>query len=167
VTYCYVPNSSKKLDPRRAENIDAKNPRRLIRALEIIVSTGKPVPVSNAETKYDVLWLGITHDKIILDKRIDKRLDGWLKSGMIKEVTNLHTNGLSWKRLEEFGLEYKFVAQFLQHNLSITEMRTLTATAIKQYAKRQMTWFKRNKNIHWIKSKQEALSQAKSFFHHN
>jgi tRNA dimethylallyltransferase len=160
-------NKLKKLDPRRAENIDAKNPRRLIRALEIIVSTGKPVPVSNAETKYDVLWLGITHDKIILDKRIDKRLDGWLKSGMIKEVTNLHANGLSWKRLEEFGLEYKFVAQFLQRKLSIFEMRTLTATAIKQYAKRQMTWFKRNKNIHWIKSKQEALSQAKNFLHHN
>lgn len=146
----------KKLDPHRAENIDAKNPRRLVRALEIVISTGKPVPTSNTETKYNVLWLGITHEKTVLDKKIDKRLDGWLKSGMIKEVKNLHANGLSWKRLESFGLEYKFVAQFLQKKISTNEMKVLTATAIKQYAKRQMTWFKRNKDIHWVKNFSEA-----------
>lgn len=156
-----------KLDPQRAQTIDAKNPRRLIRALEIILSTGKPVPALTAESKYDVLWLGITHDKNILDKRIDKRLGEWLKSGMLKEVKALHSKGLSWKRLEDFGLEYKFVAQFLQQKISTIEMKTLTSTSIKQYAKRQLTWFKRNKNIHWIESKQKASSQVKNFLHHN
>ena len=149
-------NKLKKLDPRRAENIDAKNPRRLIRALEIVMSTGKPVPTSNTETKYNVLWLGITHNKEALEKRIDKRLDERLKLGMLKEIKTLHKNGISWKRLEEFGLEYKFIAQFLQQKLSEVEMHSLLSTAIKQYAKRQMTWFKRNKDIHWIKNFSEA-----------
>jgi tRNA dimethylallyltransferase len=151
----------KKLDPHRAENIDAKNPRRLVRALEIVISTGKPVPISNTELKYNVLWLGITHDKQTLDKRIDKRLDERLKLGMIKEVKKLRASGLSWKKLEEFGLEYKFIAQFLQQKLSEDEMRSLLSTAIKQYAKRQMTWFKRNKDIHWIKNFSEALKIIK------
>ncbi len=150
-------NKLKKLDPNRAQNIDAKNPRRLIRALEIIMTTGKPVPVSKMETKYDVLWLGITHDKETLDKRIDKRLDERLKIGMVEEIKKLHDEGLSWKRLEDFGLEYKFGAQLLQQKIIENEMRSLLSIAIKQYSKRQMTWFKRNKDIHWVKTASEAL----------
>ncbi|MCC7356413.1 MAG: tRNA (adenosine(37)-N6)-dimethylallyltransferase MiaA [Candidatus Doudnabacteria bacterium] len=154
----------KKLDPTRAQNIDAGNPRRLIRALEIIIATGKPIPALSRKIKYDVLWLGITHDKTTLDKRIDKRLDERLKLGMIKEVKKLRASGLSWKRLEDFGLEYKFIAQFLQKKFTESEMRSLLSTAIKQYAKRQITWFKRNKDIQWIKNVSQALSIIKK--HH-
>ena len=146
----------KKLDPTRAQNIDAKNPRRLIRALEIVLSTGKPVPVSSMQTKYDIIWLGITHDKEALEKRIDKRLGERLNLGMTKEIEKLRKGGLSWKRLEDFGLEYKYIALYLQSKLSHEQMVEQLSTAIKQYAKRQITWFKRNKNIHWIKNSKEA-----------
>ncbi len=147
----------KKLDARRAQTIDAKNPRRLIRALEIVITTGKPVPPTIITSPYDVIWLGITHDQETLAKRIDKRLDERLKAGMIDEIKKLHTDGLSWKRLEAFGLEYKFGALLLQKKLSPEAMREQLAIAIKQYAKRQMTWFKRNAEIHWIRTTAEAL----------
>lgn len=152
----------KTLDPARAQNIDAENPRRLIRALEIIIATGKPIPAFSRKIKYAVLWLGITHEKNILDKRIDKRLDERLRLGMVKEVKKLRENGLSWKKLEAFGLEYKFIAQFLQQKFSEDEMRSLLSTAIKQYAKRQMTWFKRNQDIHWVTKTSGALKIIKN-----
>lgn len=140
----------RKLDPVRANNIDPKNPRRLIRALEIIMTTGKTVPQLEQTSKYDALWLGITIPQDKLFRKIERRLSQRLKQGLIKEVARLHKQGLSWKRLEAFGLEYKYVSLFLQDKLSKAEMVTQLNYAIKHYAKRQMTWWKRNKDIHWI-----------------
>lgn len=150
-----------KLDPQRAQTIDAKNPRRLIRALEIILSTGKPVPALTAESKYDVLWLGITTEQEKLYSKIDKRLSQRLKQNMIQEVKTLHSQGISWKRLQDFGLEYKFCALYLQNKISLQALETELSQAIKHYAKRQLTWFKRNKNIHWISKTSEALKYIK------
>jgi tRNA dimethylallyltransferase len=146
----------KKLDPVRAKNIDAKNPRRLIRALEIIISTGQPVPVTHTTSPFSVIWIGIKTNPNSLSKKIDKRLKERLGSGMIKEVIYLHNSGVSWKHLENFGLEYKYVSLFLQNKLNYEQMVEQLSTAIKQYAKRQMTWFKRNESIHWIKNSNEA-----------
>lgn len=162
-----------KLDPKRAAEIDAKNPRRLIRALEIVMTTGKPVPKLPTlpsphegrvrEGLYDAIWLGINPDKVTLHKKIEKRLKVRLKQGLIKEVTQLHNQGLSWKKLESFGLEYKYVALFLQDKLSETEMKEQLLRAIKQYAKRQLTWWKRNSQIHWSDGPKQLLTLAKSF----
>jgi tRNA dimethylallyltransferase len=148
----------RKLDPDRAASIDAKNPRRLIRALEIVVSTGKPVPKQKSLSKYNAIWIGINPDKEILNVKIAKRLRERLHEGMVEEVKNLHQNKLSWKKLESFGLEYKYIALFLQGKLSEQEMEEQLYTAIKQYAKRQMTWWKRNKNIHWSDNPTELMS---------
>lgn len=139
-----------KIDPDRAKNIDAKNPRRLIRALEIVMTTGKPVPPTNTSSPYEVLWIGIKTEQEKLYKKINNRLKERFRQGMIKEVSNLHKHGLSWKKLEEFGLEYKYCALYLQNKLSKEEMGEQLFQAIKKYSKRQLTWFKRNKNIHWI-----------------
>jgi tRNA dimethylallyltransferase len=142
-----------KLDPRRAANIDSKNKHRLIRALEIVLTTGKPVANETWNVKheaYKTLWLGINQPQPILFEKIKKRLKQRLDQGMVKEVTRLHNQGLSWKKLESFGLEYKFVSLYLQKKLSYDEMFEQLFTAIKQYTKRQMTWWKRNKEIHWI-----------------
>lgn len=147
-----------KLDPRRAKSIDAKNPRRLIRALEIVMTTGKPVPKIILKPKYDAVWLGINPGKEILEKNILKRMKARFKEGMIKEVVKLHKNGVSWKRLESFGLEYKFCALFLQGKLEKEEMEHLLFTAIRQYAKRQMTWWNRNKKIQWNIDIKKALN---------
>ncbi len=152
----------KKLDPQRAKTIDSKNPRRLIRALEIVMTTGKPVPKSTNRSKYQTIWLGINPGKSELDKKIAKRLNARLKQGLIKEVAQLHKQGLSWKKLESFGLEYKYVALFLQNKITEDEMKEQLLRAIKQYAKRQLTWWKRNQEIHWSSEPKELLSLAKN-----
>lgn len=146
----------KKLDPKRAAEIDAKNPRRLIRALEIVMSTGKPVPNSEKKLKvwegFDLQWIGLNPGMEILEDKIQKRLDERFEEGLLDEVKNLHsTTRLSWKRLESFGLEYKFCALFLQKKITEAEMHEQLYRAIRQYAKRQMTWWKRNADIQWIK----------------
>jgi tRNA dimethylallyltransferase len=76
---------------------------------------------------------------------------------MVKEVKKLHVAGLSWKRLEELGLEYRFVAQYLQKKITYQEMIGKIQIESEHYAKRQMTWFKRDQKIIWIKSPKEAL----------
>ncbi len=143
----------KKLDPSRATTIDRHNKRRLIRALEIVITTGKPVPVkSNQQSavSYDALWLGLYPEQDELYEKIDVRLKLRFKAGVVKEVRKLHSLGLSWKRLESFGLEYKYIALFLQKKLSREEMLTQLSFAIKHYSKRQMTWWKKNKDIVWV-----------------
>ena len=145
----------KRLDPERAKNIDSKNPRRLIRALEIIASIGKVPPLNTFplphNIKYDVLWLGLNPKD--LQKRIAQRLNQRLRQGLIAEVKNLK---LSPKRLHDLGLEYRWVGQYLEGKIKKEEMQKNLAQAIRQYSKRQMTWFKRNNKIHWLKNKAEA-----------
>lgn len=145
-----------KLDPARAKTIDRHNPRRLVRALEIVLSTGKPVPNTNQIPNYQTILVGLNPNKDLLDKKIGKRLQGWINSGMIQEVRQLHKNGVAWKRLESFGLEYKYTAQFLQNKVSRADIYTLSFTSLKQYAKRQMTWWKRNSAIKWFADSKSA-----------
>jgi tRNA dimethylallyltransferase len=156
-----------KLDPVRAGNIDQNNPRRVIRALEIVLKTGGSVPaLSHAEGQkhlFEVLFLGIKKDHEELKQLIAKRLSKRLKQGMIAEVKKLHINGLSWKRLEEFGLEYRFVAQYLQNKITYQEMTDSIQKESEHYTKRQMTWFKRDKRIHWIKNQKQAEKLIKKF----
>src|SRR3989344_2069889 len=157
--------------PRRAETIDKHNKHRLTRAIEIVMTTGKPVPKPELSIKYQVLWMGIRPKD--LDGRIKKRLDSRLKQEMIKEVTRLHKEGVSWKRLDDFGLEYRWVARYIKNKKSkITisekpfkkseEYQRLLSEIIK-YSKRQMAWFKRNKEIHWIKNIKTTERLARRF----
>ncbi len=156
-----------KKDPRRAKNIDKYNPRRLIRALEIIMSTKKPVPKLKQDFKrnnFEILQIGINKSHEELRKNIQKRLQNRLKNNaLINEVKNLHKSGLSWKRLEEFGLEYKFVAQYLQNKITQQEMVGKIQIESEHFAKRQMTWFKRDKKINWIKNQKQADKLVKNF----
>jgi len=153
----------KKLDPRRAKNIDAKNRRRLIRALEIIKKTGKPVPILEKKSQFDVLYLGTKKSPKELKELIKRRLLHRLKQGMIAEVRKLRKSGLSQKRLNDFGLEYRYIARYLQGQLSKKEMVERLQKEIEHYAKRQMTWFKRDKSIHWIRNYKEAKQLAGRF----
>lgn len=152
-----------KLDPVRAKNIDKQNPRRLIRALEIVLSTGKPVPNIKTNPNYEMVWIGINPGLGILEQNIFKRLNARIKAGMMAEVAQLHDQGVSWKRLESFGLEYKYCAQLGQGKLSEPEMTTLLYTAIRQYAKRQLTWWKRNNQINWFVDSKSAFKWFQDF----
>lgn len=147
----------KKLDRKRSKTIDKNNRRRLIRALEILIKTNKPIPeLKKNPLQYPVLFLGIKKEKKELSSLIQKRLIKRLRNGMIEEVKKLHKSGISWKRLEEFGLEYRFIAQYLQKKLKYNEMINLIQKESEHYAKRQMTWFKKEKRIIWLKNYQQV-----------
>ena len=154
-------------DPERAKKIDKQNPRRLIRALEIVLKTGHPIPQlggCRTSPQFDILQIGIKKSPQELKKLINKRLLKRLKNNaLIKEIKKLHKFGLSWKRLEEFGIEYRFVAQYLQNKITYQQMIDKIQIESEHFVKRQMTWFKRNKKIIWVKNREEALSIAKNF----
>jgi len=174
----------KKLDPQRAKNIDQYNHRRLIRALEIVITTGKPVPLltpfakgGQGDLSYNnTLFIGIKKSNEELKKLITKRLYKRLKIGMVKEVENLHSGkalspngkpsvsyGVNWKRLDDLGLEYRFISRYLRGLITKAEMENLIIKESIKYAKRQMTWFKRNSQINWVTNKKESLLLTKNF----
>jgi tRNA dimethylallyltransferase len=139
-----------KLDPIRYETIDLKNKVRLIRAIEIAKAIGK-VPQIKTNPNFDTLTIGTLLVPEVIKERIENRLTKRMKQGMVKEVKDLHNkNKVSWKRLESLGLEYRYVAMFLQDKITKTEMLELIKNESWHYAKRQMTWFQRDKSIKWI-----------------
>ncbi len=160
----------KKLDPERAENIDAKNPVRLIRAIEICNAIGK-VPTTKYKirgTRYQFLQIGINREKEILHQRIKLNVAQRFKNGMIAEVEKLHTKGVSWKKIMSFGLSYKLIPMYLKGEiLSKEELPEKIYLAEKNYAKRQMTWFKRNSNIKWLIDYKDIEKEVKKFIHPN
>ncbi|MBI4708742.1 MAG: hypothetical protein HY764_00880 [Candidatus Portnoybacteria bacterium] len=82
---------------------------------------------------------------------------------MIEEVKKLRKSGVSWRRLEEFGLEYRWIARFLQNKISRQEMLERLQKDIEHFAKRQLVWFKRDKRIRWIKDKKETKKLVSNF----
>lgn len=141
----------KKEDPRRAEAIDPNNKLRLIRALEIIATLGSVPTLGSLTSKYKFIYIGLRPDD--LEKRIYKRLIKRLP-GIIREVKRLYKNGLSWKRLYELGLEYRYISKYVNNELNKKELVNKLYSEIRKYAKRQMVWFKRNKDIIWFRPKQ-------------
>jgi tRNA dimethylallyltransferase len=140
-----------RLDTRRAKNIDKNNPVRLIRAIEIVKAIGAvPKLKFGKNDKYEFLQIGLTLDKEGLEDKIHARLIKRIKCGMIAEVKRLNKSGVSWKRLDDMGLEYRFVASYLRGEMTKDVMIERLEIAIRQYAKRQTTWFKRDKRIKWF-----------------
>jgi len=143
----------KKLDSERAKTIDAKNPQRLIRAIEIATTLGK-VPklksLGGATPKWEVLQVGIKTEKKILDARIEKRFYKRVKVGIVKEAQRLHKKGLTYKRMKELGLAHKYIPLLIKGKISEQEFIDKSIREEQQYAKRQRTWFKRDKRINWF-----------------
>jgi tRNA dimethylallyltransferase len=154
----------KKLDSNRAKTIDRNNPQRLIRSIEIAKALGKVPKPSTPQMRFKTEIIGLDFDDEILKERIRIRIEKRLKVGMIKEVENLHKNGVSWKRLEGFGLEYKHIALFLQNKVSKDEMIENLNRDIFKFVKRQRTWFKRNKEIKWIKNSTNPMKDVNKSF---
>ena len=134
-------------DPDRAETVDRSNKPRLIRALEIVEVLGK-VPQLKTNKRYDVLQIGIKTDA--LREKIHNRLLRRIDEGMIEEIENLHKSGLTYERMEQLGLEYRYVSRFLQGKITKGEMIEELEIKITQFAKRQMTWFKRDESTKWF-----------------
>ena len=138
----------KKLDKNCAKIIDSKNKIKIIRAIEIAESLGK-VPPAKHESLYDAIQIGLIAPDQVLKDRIKTRLIKRIDAGMLNEAKRLHRQGISWKRMESLGLEYRYMARYLTGKITLDQMINELNTKIWQYAKRQKTWFKRNKSIQW------------------
>jgi len=137
-------------DFSRSQSIDQHNKVRLVRALEIIEAVGHVPSPNPQKSPYKVLYVGLRLDKETLHANIHNRIVTRLEQGMLDEAKNLYRDGLSYKRMEQLGLEYRFMAQHLKGEINHTEMIEGLNIATRQFAKRQNTWFKRNSKIQWF-----------------
>ncbi|OGH92937.1 MAG: tRNA (adenosine(37)-N6)-dimethylallyltransferase MiaA [Candidatus Magasanikbacteria bacterium RIFOXYD2_FULL_39_9] len=151
-------------DPESVEKIDLKNPRRVLRALEVAISSGQSFVSQRTQSKplYNALQIGIDINKEELDKRIDSRVDRQIKDGLVEEAKKLVELGLGWNLPSMSGIGYKQIGYYLRGEMTLEEAVEVLKRDTKRYAKRQMTWFKRDKRIKWIKN--TDLDLAKSVF---
>ena len=156
-----------KLDPKRAQNIDPYNKRRLVRALEILIKTGKSSHSNILQnvrmSKYNVLKLGIKVEGEKLRERIRKRTLRRLREGVIQEMERLKKSGVSQRRLDDISLYYRWVGPYLRGEMNQEKTLDLISTKIWRYAKRQIMWFKRDKSIHWISKSLEVERLMREF----
>ncbi len=148
-----------KLDSVRARNIDPKNKVRIIRAIEIAKELGKVPNLVLRPPSYKFIKIGLYLPEQALRQKIRKRILFRIKIGMLNEAKRIHRDGLSWKRMQELGLEYKLMALYWQKKITKKEMLERLNFEIYQYAKRQMTWFKRDKEIKWFNASQKLTSK--------
>ncbi len=151
-----------RLDPQRARTIEQKNPRRLIRAIEIARALGE-VPELKKRSPYRILWIGVALPIQTLKRRIRKRLLKRIRQGMVAEAKRLRSLGLPWKRFYELGLEYRFLADYLRQKITMPRLIAGLEAAIGRYARRQMAWFRRNPEIRWVSSPRQAEHLARTF----
>lgn len=138
--------------------IDPKNRNRVMRALERLAADdyhpGKRQP------RYEVLKLGVSWDRETLKQRIDERLERRLRDGMVQEVQGLLDAGVSREFLMKLGLEYRYLTRYLDGELTYEQMVLELGNAIKKFAKRQVTWFKKDPAIHWLDMRADPVAQA-------
>ena len=147
-------NEAKQIDPQAMEKISHNDKKRILRVLEIYKSTGKTKTEQEAESrkngvKYDYKVFAINMDREKLYERINKRVDIMIEQGLIQEVENLLKKYTVFPTSMQ-GLGYKEVVEYLQGNISKEEMIEKIKMETRRYAKRQITWFKKNKETIWI-----------------
>lgn len=133
---------------------DISDRDRLLRAIEIQSYYDENPDIDTSFPKIDTIILGLDFDRRVVRSRITDRLEERLRGGMIEEVESLMANGVSAEKLKFYGLEYRFVTQYLGDEISYDELYRRLNTAIHQFSKRQMTWFRRMEKqgfqIHWL-----------------
>lgn len=144
----------KQLDPAAAIAIDSQNLRRVIRALEVIEITGKPytanLPQEGATHYSDTVWIGLDVPREVLDERITVRAHKMFEDGLIEEVRDLVLDGLMSGTTARLGHGYAQIIEF-QMGLNMDPIEE-TIIVTRQYARRQETWFRREKRINWIEA---------------
>jgi tRNA dimethylallyltransferase len=156
----------KKADPEAASRIDQNNPRRIIRAIEIASAGHTHAAGRQRSPRYDCLQLGLNWPRAMLEQRIEKRLRDRLAGGMIDEVAGLRRRGVSDLRLEKLGLEYRYLTRYLRGELGgVDNLRLQLGIAIRQFAKEQITWFKRDRRIIWLDTTKDYYQEARDRIH--
>ena len=139
--------------------IDPRNRNRLMRRLERLHAGDDITP--KAEKRYDVLRLGVTWDRKTLCGRIDDRLKRRMEQGMVDEVKGLLEKGATPLFLDKLGLEYRYIYRYIAGEITTEEeMLDELSRAIKRFAKRQMTWFRKNKDTVWLDMENDPVKQA-------
>ena len=153
----YLHTLLENVDKKSAEKIHFNNVKRVIRALEINEICGKTVDEVNAEKekterkeKYSPIMVGLTRDREILYERINKRVDLMLEKGLVDEVKSLYAGDKKFSETSLSGIGYKEVIYYLKGLVTYDEMVRILKKETRHYAKRQLTWFNRNKDIKWF-----------------
>ncbi|MCD6486075.1 MAG: tRNA (adenosine(37)-N6)-dimethylallyltransferase MiaA [Syntrophobacterales bacterium] len=144
-----------KSNPALHNTTDTQDRDRLILAIEIAEHSKTHEFIEEVEhPRINPFTIGIRWERNVLRDRITERLKKRIDMGMVEEVRNLHNQGVSWERLDSFGLEYRYVSRYLQGKMDFDEMFRQMNTRIHQFSKRQMTWFRRMERrgivIHWM-----------------
>lgn len=150
------------IDKRRATEIGSHNKRRLIRALEIALKLGKVPELKKKKKKYNLLILAPYLNFQKLEKKIYQRLIKRI-DGIIKEIKKLREIGLSYKRIINFGLEYKWFGIFVKDDGDLNYYVEKCYRDIRKFAKKQIRELLKIKEVNWIKNKMEALALIKNF----
>lgn len=154
------------LDKRRASSIDPHNKVRLIRAIEIATKIGRVPELKSApEKEMDILFLKLSLDvpKEKLREKISQRIRSWIEEGLVAETESLLKQGVAASWLEKIGLEYRQTALFLQGKVAAKDLERLIFFDNVHYAKRQMTWLKKEKDMLWVRNYEEILSASEKF----
>jgi tRNA dimethylallyltransferase len=142
------------IDPESAERLHYNDRRRVIRALEIAHVSGKPLTGHLAnqpkESPYELCLIGLTMDRALLYKRIEERVDSMIEAGLVQEVRALLAAGCPKDTVSMTGLGYKEIVSYLEGELSLEAAVILLKRNTRRYAKRQLSWFRHMKQIHWV-----------------
>jgi len=139
-----------KLDPQSAAKIHPQNARYIIRALEIIMTTGKPKNDASGRPRWRVLKIGLNPTREILFERIHQRVEKQFERGLIEETKKLLAMGYSKELPAMSSLGYREVMEYIEGKLSLEDTKELLKQNTRNFAKRQMVWFKRDKGVVWI-----------------
>ena len=157
-----------KIDPEAAARLHLADRKRIIRALEVYLETGETITAHNLKTqaippKYTPVWLGLDFaERSELYRRIDLRVDIMLEMGLIDEINSLLSQGVPPKCTAMQAIGYKEFVSALEGQGTIAEAAALVQQSSRRYAKRQLTWFRRNPNMNWlIRDREEILSKAR------
>ncbi|MBR6324064.1 MAG: hypothetical protein IKR62_03710, partial [Victivallales bacterium] len=142
--------------------VDITQDKRIIRAIEIALSPqAEPI---HAEPLDNPLVIAPYYPRKTVRERIEIRLDERLKLGLVEEVRMLHQNGVSWEKLDWFGLEYRYVSRYLKNELTFDQMRTELLAKIRHFCKSQDIWFRKMERegiaIHWIPEGDTATAES-------
>lgn len=162
------------IDPEAASKLHLADRKRIIRALEVYYETGETITAHNKKTqqippKYEPVWFALEDEnRVDLYARIDRRVDKMLEEGLLDEIQNLLHMGIPEKSTAMQAIGYKEFVDALSGRCSVEEAAALVRQSSRHYAKRQLTWFRRNKDIHWLvrrpgEGTQEILQKALPF----
>jgi tRNA dimethylallyltransferase len=151
----YIHNMLKDIDPVSYEKIHPNNLKRVIRALEYYKETKTPISLHNEkesqkESPYNLLFYVLTMDREHLYQRIDERVDIMIKEGLVDEVKKLKKMGYSKDLVSMKGLGYKEIYAYLDGEYDLERAIYILKRDTRHFAKRQLTWFKREKNVRWL-----------------